>query len=82
MTNVLVEGGGQLLGTMFDMRVVDEVHVFIAPKLAGGAAAPGPVGGEGIARMSAALKLADITIEELDGDVYVHGRISASRTGV
>jgi diaminohydroxyphosphoribosylaminopyrimidine deaminase/5-amino-6-(5-phosphoribosylamino)uracil reductase len=75
MTNVLVEGGSQLLGTMFDMRVVDEVHVFIAPKLAGGAAAPGPVGGVGIERMAAALKLADITIEELDGDVYVHGRI-------
>jgi diaminohydroxyphosphoribosylaminopyrimidine deaminase / 5-amino-6-(5-phosphoribosylamino)uracil reductase len=57
------------------MRAVDEVHVFVAPKLAGGAAAPGPVGGEGVQRMAAALKLADITIEELDGDVYVHGRI-------
>src|SRR3954466_3973295 len=48
MTNVLVEGGGQLLGTMFDMGVVDEVHVFIAPKLAGGTAAAGPVGGVGV----------------------------------
>jgi diaminohydroxyphosphoribosylaminopyrimidine deaminase/5-amino-6-(5-phosphoribosylamino)uracil reductase len=80
MTNVLVEGGSQLLGTMFDMRAVDEVHVFIAPKLAGGAGAPGPVGGAGIERMSAALKLADITIEELDGDVYVHGRIGTQRS--
>jgi len=25
--------------------------------------------------MAEALKLADITIEELDGDVYVHGRV-------
>ncbi len=75
MTNVLVEGGSQLLGTMFDRRLVDEVHVFIAPKLAGGTGAPGPVGGAGIERMSAALKLADITIEELDGDVYIHGRV-------
>ena len=75
MTNVLVEGGSRLLGTMFDMGAVDEVHIFIAPKLAGGAAAPGPVGGEGVERMSSALKLADITIEELDGDVYVHGRV-------
>jgi len=37
--------------------------------------APGPVGGAGIERMGTALKLADITIEELDGDVYVHGRV-------
>ena len=55
---------------------MDEVHVFIAPKFAGGAAAPSPVGGEGIERMADALKLADITIEELDGDVYVHGRVA------
>jgi diaminohydroxyphosphoribosylaminopyrimidine deaminase/5-amino-6-(5-phosphoribosylamino)uracil reductase len=65
---------------MFDMRVVDEVHVFIAPKLAGGITAPGPVGGAGIERMTAALKLADITIDELDGDVYVHGRLGQSRS--
>ena len=75
MTNVLVEGGSRLLGALFDMRAVDEVHVFIAPKFAGGAAAPSPVGGDGVDRMADALKLADITIEELDGDVYVHGRV-------
>jgi diaminohydroxyphosphoribosylaminopyrimidine deaminase/5-amino-6-(5-phosphoribosylamino)uracil reductase len=75
MTNVLVEGGSKLLGALFDMRAVDEVHTFIAPKLAGGEAAPSPVGGTGIERMADALKLADITIEELAGDVYVHGRV-------
>jgi diaminohydroxyphosphoribosylaminopyrimidine deaminase/5-amino-6-(5-phosphoribosylamino)uracil reductase len=75
MTNVLVEGGSQLLGTLFNLRAIDEVHVFIAPKIAGGAAAPSPVGGAGIDRMTEALRLADISIEELDGDVYVHGRV-------
>jgi len=77
MTNVLVEGGSHLLGTLFDMRAIDEVHVFIAPKLSGGTSAPGPIGGEGIERMAKSLQLADITIEELDGDVYVHGRIKS-----
>lgn len=75
MTNVLVEGGSRLLGAFFDLRAVDEVHVFIAPKIAGGGSSPSPVGGEGVERMGAALQLADITIEELDGDVYVHGRV-------
>jgi diaminohydroxyphosphoribosylaminopyrimidine deaminase/5-amino-6-(5-phosphoribosylamino)uracil reductase len=77
MTNVLVEGGSRLLGALFDARAVDEVHVFIAPKLAGGCEAPSPVGGEGSERMAHALQLADIAIEELDGDVYVHGRVAA-----
>jgi len=75
MTNILVEGGSRLLGTLFEMRAVDEVHVFIAPKLVGGTAAPSPIGGAGVERMASALKLADIAIEELEGDVYVHGRI-------
>lgn len=76
LTNVLAEGGSRLLGTLFDMRAIDEVHVFIAPKFAGGAAALSPIGGVGIERMADALQLADIAIEELDGDVYVHGRIA------
>jgi diaminohydroxyphosphoribosylaminopyrimidine deaminase/5-amino-6-(5-phosphoribosylamino)uracil reductase len=75
MTNLLVEGGHRLLGMLFDMRAIDEVHVFIAPKLAGGGTAPTPLGGAGIERMADALALADISIEELDGDVYVHGRV-------
>lgn len=76
MTNILVEGGSHLLGSLFDMRAIDEVHVFIAPKFAGGAAALSPIGGIGIERMADALRLADIAIEELDGDVYVHGRVA------
>ncbi len=75
MTNVLVEGGSRLLGALFDMRAVDDVHVFIAPKLAGGDAALSPVGSIGVDRMVDAMKLADISIEELQGDVYVHGRL-------
>jgi diaminohydroxyphosphoribosylaminopyrimidine deaminase/5-amino-6-(5-phosphoribosylamino)uracil reductase len=76
ITNVLVEGGSKLLGALFDARAINEVHVFIAPKLAGGATAPSPIAGDGIAQMANALQLADITIEELGGDVYVHGRIA------
>ena len=35
MTNVLLEGGGTLLGSFFDACLVDEVHAFIAPKIVG-----------------------------------------------
>jgi diaminohydroxyphosphoribosylaminopyrimidine deaminase/5-amino-6-(5-phosphoribosylamino)uracil reductase len=76
MTNVLIEGGSRLLGTLFDMQAIDEVHAFIAPKLAGGQQAASPVGGAGVERMADALCLADISIEELEGDVYVHGRVA------
>ena len=48
-TNVLVEGGGQLLGSLFDLRQIDECEIFIAPKLIGGSSAVSPISGLGIA---------------------------------
>jgi diaminohydroxyphosphoribosylaminopyrimidine deaminase / 5-amino-6-(5-phosphoribosylamino)uracil reductase len=80
MTNVLVEGGGRLLGSLLDARAIDEVHAFIAPKLLGGAGAPGPIAGEGIAAMSAALSLQELQVQQLGGDVYVRGRIVGGKS--
>jgi diaminohydroxyphosphoribosylaminopyrimidine deaminase/5-amino-6-(5-phosphoribosylamino)uracil reductase len=57
MTNVLVEGGARVLGSFFDARQIDEVHVFVAPKLIGGAHAKVPFAGTGIAQLSEALCL-------------------------
>ena len=47
MTNVLVEGGGELLGGLWDLDLIDEVHVFVAPKLVGGREAISPLLGTG-----------------------------------
>jgi diaminohydroxyphosphoribosylaminopyrimidine deaminase/5-amino-6-(5-phosphoribosylamino)uracil reductase len=75
LTNVLVEGGGRVLGSFFAARQIDEVHVFIAPQLIGGSAARIPFAGEGIAKMADALRLDSPVVETLDGDVYVRGRV-------
>ena len=75
MTNVLVEGGGELLGSLFDLGAIDEVHVFIAPKLAGGAGAPSPLAGRGIAQMPEAIRLESPLVERLEDDLYVHARV-------
>ncbi|HZZ28671.1 MAG TPA: bifunctional diaminohydroxyphosphoribosylaminopyrimidine deaminase/5-amino-6-(5-phosphoribosylamino)uracil reductase RibD [Pirellulales bacterium] len=75
MTNVLVEGGGKLLGALFDAGAIDEVHVFIAPKLIGGASAPSPIAGTGVEKIAAALHLADIELRHTGEDLYLRGRI-------
>jgi diaminohydroxyphosphoribosylaminopyrimidine deaminase / 5-amino-6-(5-phosphoribosylamino)uracil reductase len=75
MTNVLVEGGGVLLGSLFDARLIDELHVVIAPKLAGGEMAPGPIAGRGIDAIASALRLGEMTVREVAGDVYLQGRL-------
>lgn len=73
MTNILVEGGSQLFGSLLDARQIDEIHVFIAPKLFGGEKAPSPIGGAGISAVSSALHLERVQIQTLGDDVYVHG---------
>lgn len=72
-TNVLVEGGSGVFGAFLDAAVLDELHVFIAPRLIGGAMATSAVGGKGVQLMAEALRLAGWTHEVLDGDLYVHG---------
>jgi diaminohydroxyphosphoribosylaminopyrimidine deaminase/5-amino-6-(5-phosphoribosylamino)uracil reductase len=72
-TNVLVEGGGGVLGSFLDAKAIEEVHVFIAPRLAGGAAATPAVGGRGVERIADALRLGVWSIEEVAGDCYIHG---------
>jgi diaminohydroxyphosphoribosylaminopyrimidine deaminase/5-amino-6-(5-phosphoribosylamino)uracil reductase len=72
-TNLLVEGGASVLGSFLDAALIDEVHVFIAPRLAGGSEAKGPIGGHGCERIAETLALHDCKIETLDGDLYVRG---------
>jgi diaminohydroxyphosphoribosylaminopyrimidine deaminase/5-amino-6-(5-phosphoribosylamino)uracil reductase len=75
MTNVLLEGGGTLLGKAFDALLIDEAHVFVAPKLSGGGSAPSPIAGIGVDRMAAALRLRNPRWQSLDGDLYISGRV-------
>ncbi len=72
-TNVLVEGGAGVLGSFRDAGAIDEVHVFIAPRLAGGKEALTPMAGRGVGQIAEALRLADWRFEDVAGDLYVRG---------
>ena len=78
MTNVLLEGGAGLLGSAFDQRLVDEVHVFIAPKLVGGEAARSPIGGLGLSAMPVLSQLRSVAVEQVGSDVYIHGAFGSA----
>ena len=75
MANVLVEGGGGVLGSLLDLDDVDEVHAYLAPKLIGGASSSSPVAGIGIEKMSEALQLKDIEITQLGEDIRICGYV-------
>ncbi|MFH0911447.1 MAG: bifunctional diaminohydroxyphosphoribosylaminopyrimidine deaminase/5-amino-6-(5-phosphoribosylamino)uracil reductase RibD [Planctomycetota bacterium] len=73
--SVLCEGGGTLAGALFDAGLVDEVIVYVAPKILGGEDAPSPVEGEGFARMADALLLTHVVTERVGPDLCLRGRV-------
>jgi diaminohydroxyphosphoribosylaminopyrimidine deaminase/5-amino-6-(5-phosphoribosylamino)uracil reductase len=75
MTNLLVEGGASVLGAFRDENLIDEVHVFIAPTLIGGAEALTPIAGTGAAHISFGLRLTHMTCEPSGQDWYINGQV-------
>lgn len=72
MTNVLVEGGGKLLGAFLDTRRVDEVWAFVAPVIVGGPA-PTPVAGLGVSLLNQAIRFDRVEIKTVGADACIHG---------
>lgn len=56
-SQVLVEGGGEVLGRWLDARVIDEIHCYVAPVLIGGRAAVPALGGKGSSTVAKAMRL-------------------------
>lgn len=72
---VLVEGGGELNWSLLRLRVVDELVVTIAPKIAGGRLATTLVEGDGFDRISDGIKLKLVRVErKKTGELVVHYR--------
>lgn len=73
VNKVLAEGGGEVHAGLLQNNLVDEVYIFIAPKIIGGRDARTPVEGRGIIKMSDALQIKDMTVSLIGGDVLFHG---------
>ena len=73
--SLLLEGGGTLNAAFLEAGCVDEVWTFIAPKIIGGEGAKTPVSGKGIDKMSEAINLQNIDIQNINGDILIKGKI-------
>ena len=73
MLNVLFEGGGVLLGSLFDQRLVDRVYAVIAPVVIGATEAPSAIAGRGVERMAQAPRLSELAVERLGEDTLITG---------
>ena len=73
--SVLVEGGGEIHGTMLREGLVDKIVLFYGPMLIGGKWAFNLVGGKGIDFIKDAYRVDIVTLKRLKDDIYVEGYV-------
>ncbi len=72
VVSLLVEGGGEVLGSFFDQRLINKVTAVVAPMIIGGDAQTA-VRGRGAERMRDVLRLNNMSVEQLGSDLLVTG---------
>ena len=75
ISNILVEGGGTLIGSLFDCNLVDKVLFFIAPRIIGGKDSISSVMGKGVLRVDKAVKLKEVKLSRIGEDFLVEGTV-------
>jgi diaminohydroxyphosphoribosylaminopyrimidine deaminase/5-amino-6-(5-phosphoribosylamino)uracil reductase len=76
---VLVEGGSTLAGSLVRDGLADKVVLYLAPRLVGGATAPGILGGTGFASITEALGASFSSVERLGPDLRVEAYVHRDR---
>ena len=74
LIGVLVESGGRLAASLLAARLVDRWLAFVAPKIVGGADAPGPVAALGISRMAEASSVKFRKVRRCGPDIVIDAR--------
>jgi diaminohydroxyphosphoribosylaminopyrimidine deaminase/5-amino-6-(5-phosphoribosylamino)uracil reductase len=75
VASALLEGGPHLAGAFLDAGEIDEIRLFLAPLLLGGRTARDPLEGEGVERISEALRALSFDCERIGEDLLVCARL-------
>ncbi len=75
VASLLLEGGPHLAGAFLDAGEIDEIRLFLAPLLLGGRTARDPLEGEGVERISEALRALTFECARIGEDLLVSARL-------
>ncbi len=75
LTSMMLEGGATLVGAFLDAGALDELRLFVAPKLLGGTGARPLAGGEGAASLQAAAVALSMEWEPSGEDLLIRARM-------
>lgn len=77
--SVLIEGGGEVLGSALDAGVGDRLALFVAPRLIGGRGALPAFAGGGAQRLSEAVEVRDVRVRTIGADWLIEGTLRHAR---
>lgn len=79
VASILIEGGGELIGSALESGLVDRLCCFIAPLIVGGKGAVPLVGGRGAARLRQAIGLGGMQVRRVGPDLLVEAYVIGRR---
>jgi diaminohydroxyphosphoribosylaminopyrimidine deaminase / 5-amino-6-(5-phosphoribosylamino)uracil reductase len=74
VVSVLLEGGADLNASAIRTQLVDRFLFFLAPKMVGGARAPGAIGGEGVGFMRQAAPAEFLRVGKIGPDLVIEAK--------
>ena len=78
LNSILIEGGGEINSSAFEAGIVNRIFAFISPILVGGQQAPSPIGGEGVAKITKAMRLDNMKVILIGDDLMVEAEICSA----
>ncbi len=75
ITSLLIEGGGKVIASAFQAKIVDKINFFYGPKILGGNNGKSICNGLGPALMKNSIQIRDIDVTLFGNDVLVEGYV-------
>ncbi|OGX24629.1 MAG: riboflavin biosynthesis protein RibD [Omnitrophica WOR_2 bacterium RIFCSPHIGHO2_01_FULL_48_9] len=79
VTSILLEGGAHTLGCALKEKLVDKMHIYVAPKIFGDQKALSAVTGLRITDLARAIQLRNLEIRKIYEDIFIQGYVYRHR---
>ncbi|WP_082121478.1 bifunctional diaminohydroxyphosphoribosylaminopyrimidine deaminase/5-amino-6-(5-phosphoribosylamino)uracil reductase RibD [Endomicrobium proavitum] len=75
LKTILIEGGSGIISSAIFSKCVDDIYLFVAPKIIGGKNAISVVGGKGVKKIADAVNVEDMRVKKIGGDLLITGKL-------
>jgi len=73
--NLLVEGGGEVIGSFFEKKLVDKIYLFLAPRIIGGKKSITWVEGKGVKFLKETSYIKIDSLKKIENDLLLEGYV-------